>query len=236
MLTKLPADTPDAYSKHLEAEVKREEDHLTTALSLYDEAILLYEKDANYAGIAEAYLGKFLTYKQFYLQTHAESDSKRAFAALFESEQLATKYDVKKLMPMIIFQQGNWYQLIGQSDDARMYFQRALDNFQGSQAEHGNYLYHLGFVEYKVGDKEKGLAALEKGLAEIRDHKGEVSSYVALVWESGCLLNLVEVLWKDNNQKAQEYLHEVEKVIGLDSKLVIRSKQLAQLKSRLGIA
>lgn len=236
MYTRTSQDTPKAHEIHLEAEKTREEDRLDEALELYDKAIELYEKDENYAGMAEAYLGKFLTYKHVFLLSKSPEDGKKGKEAIEKSEEIAREFQIDSLIPTINFEHGSLFRILENYSKALPFFEKALETFNRTGTERGDYRYHLGFVQYKFGQKEVGKKNMLLGLEEVRSNASDVTSFAAHVWESGCLMCLAECLWEDDKDQAVKFLHEAQVIIDSDSELVIRKRQLSELKRKFGMA
>jgi len=62
------------------------------------------------------------------------------------------------------------------------------------------------------------------GLELIKKYKSSTDSFVYNVWHSGCLMRLAELT------KNKKYLLEAQKIIDSDPRLIIRKRQIKELK------
>lgn len=219
----------NAYELHVKAEVARENDELIKALTLIEEALVAYQKEEDYEGFSQALQSRVLTYKHLFLLT---KDSVFAILAKKDAEsslEITQKHNIIARIGSCYFRLGEVAVLFKDYKLAIENYQKALDNYSGSNSEKGDYRYHLGSALGKLGALERAKETMLKGLLEIQENKGEVDSFLTHVWESGCYMRLAELLKKSEPEQAKKYLKEAEKIINFDKKLVIRKRQYEEL-------
>ena len=219
---------------HIQAEELREQDRLDEALDVLDLALNDYEENKNYEGFIQALQSRVLTFKHLFLLRNDQVFLDQAISDAREALAIAQEKKIKSMLGSCYFRLGEISMLSKNFQEAGDYYNLALENFSGTNCEKGDYRYHLGEALYKGGEKEKGVMLLEQGLAEIQNNRQEVESFLADVWESGCLMKLAEVNYKENNlPEAAKLLAEADKIINLNKKLVIRHRQFKELEKRL---
>jgi tetratricopeptide (TPR) repeat protein len=223
----------NAHSIHVEAEVERENDHLLEALKLLEEAIVGYQEEKDYEGIAQALQSRELTYKHLFL---VSKDKVFALLARKDAEtslEITQKHNLTSRIGSCYFRLGDVEILFENYEQAAKNYQNALDNYSGTNSEKGDYKYHLGTALGKLGKTEEAEKMMLEGLSEIQQNRGEVDSFLTHVWESGCLMRLAELLAEKDLKRAKEYLQQAREVIENDPKLVIRKRQLAEFEKTL---
>lgn len=218
---------------HSQAEEAREQDNHLEALQLIEEALLAYQQTSDYQGFAQALQSRCLTYKHLFLLSQDQAFAILARHDAEASLELAKLHDLTEMLGSSHFRLGEISMLFEDFPQAIKHYQQALENYVGTNCEKGDYRYHLGEALHRSGDKEVGLQQLQQGLKEIQDHRDEVDSFLANVWESGAHLRMADLLRDDDPEKAQQHLAAAEKIINSDSKLVIRKRQLVELKQAL---
>jgi tetratricopeptide (TPR) repeat protein len=223
----------NAHLIHVEAEAEREKDHLLEALKLLEEAIVGYQKEADYEGLGQALQSRELTYKHLFLVS-----KNKVFAILAKKDAEASleinqKYNITSKLGSCYFRLGDVEILFENYEQAAENYQKALDNYSGTKSEKGDYEYHLGTALGKLGKTEEAEKMMLQGLSEIQKNSGEVDIFLTHVWESGCLMRLAELLTEKNRERAKEYLRQAQEIIENDPKLVIRKRQLAEFKKTL---
>lgn len=214
---------------HENAERAREQDDHFGALKLLDEAIFKYKEEGDYAGLVLALQSRFLTYKHLFFLTKdkafAVEGKKNAEVGL----EIALRQKLSNVMGSCYFRLGEAAMLFKDYLVAIVNYQKALVNFSGAASEKGDYRYHLGEALYRSGKKEEGERMMLLGLEEIKSGAGETDSFLIHVWESGCYMKLAELLREDKPGEAKRYLTMAKNIIGADSRLLIRKRQLKEL-------
>ena len=217
-------------SFHSQAETAREEDKHLEALQLIEAALIEYQQAKDYAGFAQALQSRCLTYKHLFL---LHNDRVYALLAQHDAQAslaIAQLHDLKTLLGSSYFRLGEIAMLFDDYGQAVEYYQQALANYHGTNCEKGDYQYHLGEALYRLGQKAEGKKELVQGLQAIQANAHEVDSFLAHVWESGAHLRLAELLKVDEPAEAQQHLTAAEQIITADPKLIIRKRQLEELK------
>ncbi|MDO8620828.1 MAG: hypothetical protein Q7R31_00895 [Candidatus Levybacteria bacterium] len=214
---------------HHKANVAREEDKHLEALKLMEEALIEYSRKNDNSGIAMAIADRALIYKHLFLLS-----SQKAFALLMKKDaqaclDIAQNFSLRELYGVAYFRLGEADMLFGDYEKAAGNYRKSLENYFGTNAEKGDFKYHLGEAVYKTGKKEEGMRLLLKGLKEIQENKDEVNDFVAHVWESGCYMRLAELLKEDNPSQAKMYLKKAQEIAESDEKLIIRRRQISEL-------
>lgn len=219
----------NAHKLHMEAETARENDEMTKALSLIGDAIIAYQKEKDYEGFSQALQSRVLIYKHLFLLTKDHAFALLAKKDADTSLEITLKHSIANRIGSCYFRLGEVAMLLKDYNLAFENYQKALDNYTGSNAEKGDYRYHLGEALGKLGELKKAKEIMLKGLLEIQENKGEVDSFLIHVWESGCYMRLAELLKESEPNQAKKYLEEAKKIISLDKKLVIRKRQYKEL-------
>lgn len=219
-----------AQKLHSKAEQARESDNHQLALELLDGAILKYQKDGNYSGVAEALQSRVLTFRHLFFQT---DDFSFAIIAQKEAEaslEIARKHAREKISSSY-FRLGECAMLFKNYSEAVLNYQEAIDTFDGSQAEKGDYRYHLGEALVRAGRREIGMKIFLKGLSEIEQGRPDVDPFLANVWQSGAHMKLADLLRDDQPEEARKHFAIAKEIADSDPKLVIRRRQIAELES-----
>ncbi len=219
----------DAHQLYIEAEAAREKDNHTEALGLIEQAIVAYQKEENYEGICQSLICRALTYHHLFLLT-----ADKVFAILAKNDaetsiEIAQEYKITNRLAPSYLMLGKIYIDVKDYQKAVDNYQKALKNYSGTNAEKGDYKYHLGEAMHKNGNKDEGLTMILEGLNDIQKNTSEVDPFLAHVWESGCLIRLVELLKDSDPEKARSYLKKVRDIVEADEKLVIRKRQYEEL-------
>lgn len=217
-----------------QAEDLREKEQFLEALKLYEESIIECQKEKDYLNLIECLLGKALTYKHLFLITN---DLSFAILSKKDSEsslEIAKEFEINNIFYRCYLSLAESENLFNNLSEAMKYYQEAFNFYPKDDAEKGRFQYHLGEAQYKTGDKENGLKNLLTGLETIRKFKNQTDSFLINVWETGCLMKLVELLKTDSPLDSQKYLTEAETIINSDPRLIIRKRQLEEFKSKIG--
>lgn len=221
-----------AEELHRQSEILREQDKHVEALEFIEQAIVAYQKEKDYKGLAKALQSRVLIYKHLFLLTNDDVFGLLAQKDAESSLEIAQKNILTNIIASCYFTLGVVAGNFGDNKRAIESYQKALDNYTGTKAELGDYRYHLGTVQYFDGIKEEGKKNMLKGLKEIQENRSEIDPFLANVWESGCYMRLAEVLKDDEPKKAKEYLIQAKKIIDSDEKLIIRKRQWEKLAKK----
>ena len=211
-------------SCHHKAEVLRETEKFERALRLYDKVIEGYLEAKNYEGVAQALQGKVLTYKHLYARKRKVEYLKLAIGSAMSSLEISKKYELKQMYTSAYFRLGEVYRLADNYKEAVKNFEKAY-KLGEEEKERGDYLYHLGETLYKKGEKKLGLSKVVAGLKLIEKDKNRLDPFIYNVWKSGALMRL----WQIKGE--EKYLKMASQIIKKDKRLVIRAKQLKEIRS-----
>lgn len=209
---------------HEKAETLREQDKLLDALKIYEEVFIKYQKKENYTGLVEALGGRCLTYKHLFLLSRDLSFAIIAKHDALSSLEIAEKFNLKDKLYRCYFRLGEMEMLFKNYKRAIIYYQKSLSLYPSDDAEKGDFIYHLGEAQCLKGETKKGLENISIGLTKIRQFRDVTDSFFINVWESGCLKTLF-VFTKDIN-----YLNDAQKIAVSDPRLIIRRRQINELK------
>ena len=218
-----------AKEHHRQAEELRESDRHLEALKELDQAIVLYQEDKDYQGICEALQSRVLTFKHLYFLT---KDTAFAIIAQKEAEaslEVTQQHNVGGKLGSCYFRLGEIAMIFDNFPQAIDWYQKALENYQGSLSEKGDYRYHLGEAQYRSGQKEEGKKTILAGLGEIQNGASEVDPFLVHVWESGLHMKLADLLKDNEPAEAKKHLVEAKKIADSDTKLIIRRRQIEEI-------
>lgn len=218
-----------ASEAHRMSEELRENDKHVEALQLIEIAIVDYQKEGNYVGLTKALQSRILIYKHLFFLSNDEVYAILAIQDAESSLRIAEKHNLHDVLSSCYFRLGEAENLFKNYANAVDNFKKALEKYSGSNAEKGDYKYHLGEALYRTGNVAEGKEVMLQGLEEIQNNRNEVDSFLINVWESGCYIKLAELLKNDEPDKAKEYLNKAEKISESDNKLVIRRRQIQDL-------
>jgi tetratricopeptide (TPR) repeat protein len=208
----------------------REKDNLEESLTYETLALVKFIKNKDYKNVVDTLQARFLTWKHMFLLSKdiviLELAKKDAQASLSIAERLK----IKNIYSKCYFRMGEACMLADNYEDAMSYYSKALHFFKGSLSEKGDYRYHLGVALYRSGKKDEGYKTMLNGLSEIEEGKGRVDSFLYNVWKTGCLMRMAEMLKTDKPAKAREYIRLAENIINKDKRMVIRKRQLKEIK------
>ncbi len=226
------AESGEAIQK--KADTLREEGKTIEALSLYNEALLLYQKGEDYRGVLRVLSGRLISWQHLY--NHGEN---KLFAILARKEaeamlEVSQHYKIEGQDHLNYFFYGKTCIFLKDFKSAEEAFRKAVDLFPDESGEKGDWLAHLGEALYKNGKKEEGERVILQGIDYMRDHSKEIDSFRINVWISGAYLRLSKILLADGRiNEAIFYLQKGEEIVLSDSRLVIRKEQLEILKKKL---
>lgn len=226
------SEKASAKHHHSQAERLRENDKHVESLKELDYAIVLYQEDKDYLGICEALQSRVLTFKHLYFLTRDT-----AFASIAQKEaeaslEIAQQNSLREKLSSCYFRLGEVAMIFEDFPKAIKWFQKALEDYQGSLSEKGDYRYHLGEALYRNGQKEEGKKIIFEALEEIRKGAPEVDPFLVHVWESGLNMKLADLLKLDEPEKAREHLDKARKIANSDQKLIIRRRQIEELAKK----
>ncbi len=222
----------DTLSLHLQAEHLRETERCTEALSLYATVIAEYEAAHDYAGMVEARGGTILTHKHLFLTTGKKAHLDEAGRIADEALAIARQHGLTEKLFRCYFHIGEIAIIRDAFTTAIAAYTQSLDFFPSEEnAEKGDILYHLGVAQYRHGEHDLGISTILAGIALIEKYESTTDSFVWHVWRSGGYLSLATLLVSENRSEAERYLDIAESIIFGDPRLVIRHRQLQELKS-----
>ena len=214
---------------HRKSEDAREKDNHQEALDLIAQAILGYETKADFKGLSKAYQSRVLIYKHLFLLTKDKKYLDLAKKDALRSLEIARVHELSEVLGSCYFRIGEIDMLAEDFESAIRTYEKSLGNYSGSNAEKGDYRYHLGEAVYKKGDKSRGKKLMFQGLSEIQQNRSEVDAFLVHVWESGAYMRLAECLYEDEPEETKKYLKKAKDIIDSDEKLVIRKRQWEEL-------
>ena len=221
-----------AQELHKSGENLREEDKFQEAVDALTSAIVKYTIDKDHNGLVDALQSRSLTWKHLFLVHNKRDYLKLATNDARASLLIAKRKNIKSELSKCYFGMGETQMLKKGYNKAVLYYKKSLLFYKGSLAEKGRHKYHLGEALYRLGRKKQGKEEMLKGLEEVEKGKKGVDSFVFNVWKSGCLMKLTELLLKDDSKKAKEYLKLAGGIVKSDKRLVIRKRQLQELKDQ----
>jgi len=208
----------------------REKDAHLEALQYLDQSIIGYQKEKDYRGIIDALAERTITWKHFFLLTN---DMVYAILAQKDAEAMLNISQEKKLKDKLstsFFRLGEVAMLFKEHTKAINYYKKSLVYYSGILSQKGQFRYHLGEALYRNDEKKRGKKLMIKGLEEIKEGSKKAPAFFIHVWESGCRMQLADLLRKDEPEEAKKHLIEAEKIIKTDKKLIIRKRQFKELK------
>lgn len=218
-----------ASEAHRMSEELRENDKHLEALKSIEEAVVGYQHEENYSGFAKALQSRALIYKHLFFLSKDEVFAILAKHDAQASLEVAQKYKLEDVLSSCYFRLGEVENLFKDYDKAVWNFQKAMNVYAGTNAERGDYRYHLGEAIFRSGKKKEGKEIMLQGLKEIQDYRKEVDSFLGNVWESGCYMKLAELLREDEPDEARKHLDKARKIVDSDPKLIIRRRQIGEL-------
>ena len=221
-----------AKEHHRQAEELRESDKHLDALKELDQAIVLYQEEGDYLGICEALQSRVLTFKHFYFLT-----KDTAFATIAQKEadaslEVAQSKNIAEKLSSCYFRLGEIAMIFEDFAGAINWYQKALETYQGSLSEKGDYRYHLGEALYRNDQKDEGKKTIFDGLGEIQKGAPEVDPFLVHVWESGLHMKLADLLRNDEPEDARKHLDIARQIASSDPKLIIRRRQIEDISKK----
>jgi len=217
---------------HAKGSNAREKDDHLSALQFLDHAIVGYQKIGNYRGMVNVLKDRTLTWKHYFLLT---GDTSYAILAQKDAEsmlEIVKDRGLKDKLSTSYFRLGEVAMLFENYPQAINNYKLSLEHYTGPLSEKGDFRYHLGEALYRRGQKKNGKKTMLAGLKEIQDGAVKVDDFLINVWESGCYGRLAELLKDDDPKEAVRYLEKAEKIAKSDKRLIIRRRQIKELRKK----
>lgn len=225
-ITSLPTYAATAAELQKQADVLREEGQSLKAIDTYNQAIVRYQEDKDYANMIGALTGRLLAWKHLFYKTedkiYATFVKKEAEAML----EIAKEHQLLDRIYIINFLNGTSAILSKDYPMAEKEFGQAVELYPHDNAEKGDWIAHLGEAIYRNGRKEEGKKLILQGVQIIEEKSSQIDSFLFNVWVSGAYLRLAKLLKPDNLEESQIFLSKAKKIIDSDDRLVIRKQQL----------
>jgi tetratricopeptide (TPR) repeat protein len=225
-ITSLSVYAATATELQKQADVLREEGQSLKAIDIYNQAIVRYQEDKDYANMIGALTGRLLSWKHLFYKTedkiYAIFVKKEAEAML----EIAQEYQLLDRIYLIHFLNGTSAILLKDYAVAQKEFGQAVELYPNDNAEKGDWIAHLGEAIYRNGRKDEGKKLILQGVQIIEEKSSQIDSFLFNVWVSGAYLRLAKLLKPDNPEESQFFLNKARKIIDSDNRLVIRKQQL----------
>lgn len=209
-----------------EADLLREEGKSLKAIDVYNQAIVRYQEDKDYANMMGALTGRLLSWKHLFYKTE---DSVYAIFVKKEAEEMveiAKEHNLLDRLYLIHFLNGTSAILLKDYSTAEIEFQKSVELYPFENAEKGDWIAHLGDAMYRNGKKQEGKNTILQGVSLIQQRSSQIDSFLYNVWVSGAYLRLARLLKTDNLEESQSFLNQAKEIIDSDNRLVIRKQQL----------
>ncbi|MBA3722511.1 MAG: hypothetical protein H0W88_08945 [Parachlamydiaceae bacterium] len=209
-----------------QADELREEGQSLKSIEIYNQAIVRYQENRDYANMIGALTGRLLSWKHLFYKTE---DKIYAIFVKKEAEtmlEIAREHQLLDRLYLIHFLNGTSAILLKDYPVAEKEFSQAVELYPNNNAEKGDWIAHLGEAIYRNGKKEEGKKRILQGVQLIEDKSSQIDSFLLNVWVSGAYLRLAKLLKPDNIEESQFFLNKAKKIIDSDDRLVIRKQQL----------
>lgn len=221
---------------HGQAAHAREEGRHLEALKLQDEAMLAYQKDNDFLGLAEVLADRSLVLRHLAEETGDKNWLYIAKAEMEASVQITKNSGDKTAAALPLYNLAKIYDSLEAYPESVKIYQEAVNNMENNPpalhnrpAVLSDMKIHLNCVEYKSGDK----SALERMLQNIKEleesNEQEISKYNFDVWLSGAHMSVAEMLKEDGPAKAKEHLQKAKTIIDANPDLKLRKQQWEKL-------
>lgn len=211
----------------------REATKFHESLIALDEAIIEFQRTGDFDELIITLKDRSLTWLHLY---NFSKDLSYAILCKNDAASMVEIAKAKKLnssLAISYFTLAKANVLLNEYKEAVTNYQLALDRYEGSTAERGDYRYHLGEAICHTGDVKRGIPIILDGLQEIRAGKGKVDEFLTKVWETRALMILATFMHKSDPDQATKYLKEALAITDRDNRLVILRKQLLDLQKQL---
>lgn len=222
---------------HGKAEKAREGGKFVESLKFLDEALVLYQSEENYLGMADTYASRTLTLRHFYQKTGDKVFMGLAKQAAATGVALARNHGGKDAIIRPLFNLAKTQKELGQIDEAVESYREALElmktnpsKLHDSPAVLADMKNQLAVCEYLSGD-ESAMERAEETLADLE--KAEEERYTKDVWMSGAHMRIAEALKEDDPKKAKRHLKAARKIIWGNKELKLRKGQWKKLNESL---
>ena len=218
---------------HGKSEIARENGDFLESLKLNDEALLLYQKEHDLAGITEVLAARFNAYKHLFRKTNDRSYLVIGKHLLEASLEIAEASNDPKNLTAPLYNLAKAYEEMDELKKAQQYYQKAVENITTTPSKTydrpaiiADFKIHYENINYILGDKS-ARARLEEALHELEQTHEDI--FTKNVWVSGGYINLAEILRIDDPQTAVTYLNKAKEIIDSDERLVLRKSQWEKL-------
>lgn len=217
-----------------QADVLREKGESLKAIDVYNQAIVRYIEDKDYANMMGSLTNRLLSWKHLFYKTENKT---YAIFVKTEAEQMleiAREHNLLDRLYLIHFLKATAATLLKDHLCAEKEFQKAVELYSSEHPEKGDWIAHLGDAMYRNGKKEEGKNMILQGVSLIKKGSSQIDSFLFNVWVSGAYLRLAKLLKTDNLEESQSFLHQAQEIIDADHRLVIRKQQLDAFMKNLG--
>lgn len=208
----------------------REQGETLKAIALYDQALDQFQKEKNYNGMFSALNGRLIAWKHLFYETEEPLYSLFVKQHADALQFLAQKHSLSDRQALVSFQLGTAHTQLKDYKEAETELAKAFNLYPRDDAEKGDWLAHLGFVEYLNGKKESGKAHILEGIAHIKAKASTADAFRINVWLSGAYLRLAILLQTDDPALSHIYWEQADALIKAHPELAIRSRQLAKFR------
>lgn len=226
-----PLQATSGFDLQKEADSLRENGQSLQAIHLYNQALVQFQEDRDYANLMNTLTGRLLAWKHLFYKTGDK------IYAIFVKKEAETLFDVAKThhlvadrLHLLHYMNGTAATLLNDYSIAEKELGQAVAFFPKDNAEKGDWIAHLGEAIYKNGKKEEGKTLILEGVKKINENASQVDPFLYNVWVSGAYLRLAKLLKKDNPEESQLFLQKAKQIIDADKRLVIRKQQLEEFK------
>lgn len=221
-----PVSLATAAQLQKRADVLREEGQSLKAIDVYNQVIVRYQEDRDYANMIGALTGRLLSWKHLFYKTgdkiYAIFVKKEAEAIL----EVAKEHGLRDRIHLFHFLNGTSAILLNDYPAAEKEMGQAVELYPNDNAEKGDWMAHLGEAIYRNGRKDEGRKLILQGVQFIEEKSSQIDSFLFNVWVSGAYLRLAKLLKPDNQGESEVFLGKAKKIIDSDDRLVIRKHQL----------
>lgn len=221
-------------------EIAREKQDYKTALTCFDEVMLISGKENRWADFAEALGQKIIIDKNFWQMT-----KDKGFLELMRAEvELGLKISRIKKLPsryLAVFQlrMGDILRDEKKFKNSVLWFRKALKSLTGTpkNAGYSEYLRHLGAGLVLTGEKNQGKKILFRSLKLLREDKN-ICRFHRLNLELAIVAWLALAIKKEDPQKSRELFNRafsMAKELKDKYKMPMRLRQLQLRKKEFGL-
>lgn len=140
-----------ASESHRISEELRETDKHIEALQAIEVAIVDYQKEKNYVGFTKALQSMVLIYKHLFFLTNDKVFAVLASQDAKASLKIAEIHNLDDVLSSCYFRIGETENLFHNYAKSVDSFRKAIETYIGTNAEKGDYRYHLGEALYRAG-------------------------------------------------------------------------------------